>query len=338
MDTTDEDEDKGKRGRLKTQPAQPTTTGQNAEFLGLMRSFMEEQQSREEGFLSELRETLRPDRAPGVAPEPQRQRGPAIQGLGLPMAAPQQSGGAMEGYDDQPTRSYLLHESSGPSAGGGRADDEDFLPYQPEVLSGPRNPRRASMERGYMHDPKMPVYQQGEDIENYLLRFERIARTWRWPTDEWACRLVPLLTGRALESYSAMEEDQADCYYDLKEALLQKFDISPETYRQRFRETAIPLGETPTETYHRLKGLYRRWIRPEQHSKEDIGEAIILEQLLQVFPGDIRMWVKEHEPEDGQSAAKLAQQYLSARKGAPPHHYSSLPRGTRDGRQAQHWR
>lgn len=33
-------------------------------------------------------------------------------------------------------------------------------------------------------DPKIPQYQTGEDIENYLLRFERIAKTWAWPENE----------------------------------------------------------------------------------------------------------------------------------------------------------
>lgn len=31
-----------------------------------------------------------------------------------------------------------------------------------------------------------------------------------------------------------MDEDQAECYDDLEEALLQKFDIATETYCQRF--------------------------------------------------------------------------------------------------------
>ena len=33
-------------------------------------------------------------------------------------------------------------------------------------------------------EPKMPSYQQGEDIENYLLRFECMATTWQWPEVE----------------------------------------------------------------------------------------------------------------------------------------------------------
>ncbi|XP_005953650.1 zinc finger and SCAN domain-containing protein 26-like [Haplochromis burtoni] len=165
----------------------------------------------------------------------------------------------------------------------------------------------------------------GEDIENYLLRFERVARTWRWPESEWACRLVPLLAGKALEAYTAMDEERAHRYEDLKTALLIKFDISPETYRQRFRSNIIPPGESPTETYYRLKGLYRRWLRPEQHTKDEMREAIILEQLIRVLPGEVRTWVREHEPADGLAAAKLVSQYFNARKGAPPARSSGTP-------------
>uniref|UniRef100_A0AAV2JL94 SCAN box domain-containing protein n=1 Tax=Knipowitschia caucasica TaxID=637954 RepID=A0AAV2JL94_KNICA len=133
--------------------------------------------------------------------------------------------------------------------------------------------------------------------------------------------------GKALEAYSAMDEERAHCYRDLKEALLAKFDISPETYRQQFRSSTLPSGESPTETYHRLRGLYRRWIRPEERTKEEVGEAIIMEQLLRVFPFEVRTWVKEREPGDGLTAAKLAVQYLNARKGGPARTGTTAQRG-----------
>lgn len=69
----------------------------------------------------------------------------------------------------------------------------------------------------------MPAYQEGEDIENYLRRFERLAKTSGWSDEKWACRLVPLLTGKALDAYIAMDEDRADVYEDLREALLEKY-------------------------------------------------------------------------------------------------------------------
>ncbi|XDV39302.1 hypothetical protein PO909_008558 [Leuciscus waleckii] len=98
----------------------------------------------------------------------------------------------------------------------------------------------------------VPVLKVGDDIESNLRRFERLTRTWQWPREEWSCRLVPLLTGKALEAYLAMDEDLADDYDHLKDALLQKFNITAETYRQRFRAAMVPEGESPTETYHCL--------------------------------------------------------------------------------------
>ena len=171
-------------------------------------------------------------------------------------------------------------------------------------------------------------------MENYLLRFERIAKTWVWPEEEWACRLVPLLTGKALAAYSSMDEEHSDSYPDLKQALLAKFNISAETYRQRFRDTAGPPNEAPAETYQRLKGLYQRWIKPEQSRVEDIGEAIILEQLLRVFPPEVRTWVKEREPTNGLEAAKLAAQYINARRSPVARSQQRQPhRGQADTRQ-----
>ncbi|XP_066512296.1 uncharacterized protein [Hoplias malabaricus] len=165
----------------------------------------------------------------------------------------------------------------------------------------------------YRTDPKMPVFQAGEDMENYLLHFERLARTWGWLRDKWAYRLVPLLTGKALEAYTAMDEEISNSYPDLREALLAKFDIS---------SIVSDSG----------RGLYRRWVKPELKSKEEIGELIILEQLLRILPTDVRTWVQEHEPANGLTAAQLAQQYLNARRGlsrssANPARELKLPEG-----------
>uniref|UniRef100_A0AAV2JG83 SCAN box domain-containing protein n=1 Tax=Knipowitschia caucasica TaxID=637954 RepID=A0AAV2JG83_KNICA len=96
---------------------------------------------------------------------------------------------------------------------------------------------------------------------------------------------------------------------------------------QRMQYAGIHQGESPTETYHRLRGLYRRWIRPEERTKEEVGEAIIMEQLLRVFPFEVRTWVKEREPGDGLTAAKLAVQYLNARKGGPARTGTTAQRG-----------
>lgn len=48
-----------------------------------------------------------------------------------------------------------------------------------------------------------------------------------------------------------------------------------------------------------------------------LGELIILEQLLWVFPYDSHTWVKEHESASGLAAVKLAQQDMNAHQTVP---------------------
>ncbi|KAK7880009.1 hypothetical protein WMY93_033328 [Mugilogobius chulae] len=238
------------------------------ELVGLMKDFMSSQKEREEGLLEEIRNLRGTHRSPSPSARSAVEStsvGSPSPRLALPTpVAPRRPQG----------ESTTLHRPLAEESG-----QPDFVP-PPEW-------------RPYSMEPKIPPYQSGEDIENYLLRFERIARTWKWPEEEWACRLVPLLTGRALEAYSAMDEERAHCYEDLKEALLAKFDISPETYRMQFRSNSLPPGESPLRPIivfeDSIAAGYDRRTTPKRRS--------------------------EHEPADGLTAAKLAVQYLNARKG-----------------------
>lgn len=86
--------------------------------------------------------------------------------------------------------------------------------------------------------------------------------------------LVLLLSGKALEVYSAMDEERVYFQVGSKSSTTSQVYISQETSQQQFRSTPLPLSENPTETYHRLWGLYWRWIHLKQHTKEHIGETI----------------------------------------------------------------
>lgn len=71
---------------------------------------------------------------------------------------------------------------------------------------------RQTTQHAPRYEPQLPTFQAGEDMDNFLNRFEHLPQTWRWPSEEWSCRLVPLLTGQALEAYLAMDEEEADDY------------------------------------------------------------------------------------------------------------------------------
>lgn len=48
-------------------------------------------------------------------------------------------------------------------------------------------------------------------------------------------------------------------YEDVKAAILKKYDMNPETYRQRFRSLDIEPEDSPRELDVRLNELFGKW-------------------------------------------------------------------------------
>lgn len=139
---------------------------------------------------------------------------------------------------------------------------------------GPRYPYRPYRE------PKLLPLAPDDDIEHFLTTFERMAQVCRWPEEEWAFRLVPLLTGKARGAYVSMDMKDTENYDKVKEAILTKYEITSETYCRRFRALHIEPNETPRELYVRLKELFTRWIQPEKTTVQKISEKLIFGTVL----------------------------------------------------------
>ncbi|RXN25056.1 hypothetical protein ROHU_021745 [Labeo rohita] len=122
-----------------------------------------------------------------------------------------------------------------------------------------------------------------------------------------------------------MEELRAVNYDDIKAAVLAKYNVTEETYRLQFRSLMVLSGETLRETYNCIKGLYRRWMRPETKTKDQMRETIILEQYLRMLHPDVRVWVKENQPQTGEEAARLAERYVAAHQEPPRTNKDSTP-------------
>ncbi|XP_048014263.1 uncharacterized protein LOC125247108 [Megalobrama amblycephala] len=198
---------------------------------------------------------------------------------------------------------------------GRGADKPEELP---RASIGSRN-----MSHGYvLQEPKLQQLCESEDIEHYLTTFERIAEVCRWPREDWAIRLIPLLTGKARSAYVAMDVVDAVDYAQVKEAILKKYSINHETYGQRFRAMDVLEEETPKELYVRLKDLYTKWVRPAEITKQEIGEIIILEQFLRMLSPELQTWIKEHGPATAEEAARLADVFVAARRRAEPWSFS----------------
>ena len=111
-------------------------------------------------------------------------------------------------------------------------------------------------------------------MDAYLKRFERYEESLKWPQEEWAVNLSALLRGKALEVYSRLSREAAGNYEALKEALLRRFQLTQEGFRQKFRACQPETGESAPQFAIHLDNYLMRWIELSKSEKSGEGESI----------------------------------------------------------------
>ena len=141
------------------------------------------------------------------------------------------------------------------------------------------------------------------------------------------------MAGRAQQAYAAMSATDALVYAEVKKAILQRYDINEETYRQRFRAARRKEGEPYIELATRMTNLFRKWTA-DCSTTEAMAEKLLIKQLLDTMPVELRIWLSEKKPTTGREAGKLADDYLLARRRSrresggrihESHHQGSTP-------------
>lgn len=87
-----------------------------------------------------------------------------------------------------------------------------------QQIEPPPPPNTAHIHR----EPKLIPLSPDDDSEHYLTTFEKMATVCRWPKEEWAIRLIPLLTGKANSAYVLMDISDAEDYEKVKEVIWLK--------------------------------------------------------------------------------------------------------------------
>ena len=167
---------------------------------------------------------------------------------------------------------------------------------------------------GELSSVKLVPLSEKDDIEAYLVTFERVMGAHKVDKERWAHYLAPQLTGRAQLAFAALPTADSGKYESIKAAILQRYDINEEAYRRRFRTATRGAGETNREYAVKLMDLQRKWLKEHTTSVEQMQEAIGLEQFLNSLPMEKRVWVYEKKPDTCVRAGELADEYEQVRK------------------------
>jgi len=187
--------------------------------------------------------------------------------------------------------------------------------------------RKRPHPRTAVKGPKMPPFDEKDDMDSYLHRFERYAVLQGWSKDVWAIYLAALLKGKALDVYARLPPDQARDYSVLKSALLKRYALTDEGYKQRFYEAKADKGESPQQFITRLNSYLLRWIELAGVAKTFDGllSLMVRERYLATCSKPLELFLRERAVIGLEEIAKLAEQYEDAHgKGVQKKEVNSL--------------
>ena len=142
---------------------------------------------------------------------------------------------------------------------------------------------RDVRDSGSARAPRLPNFIDGrDDLDAYIIRFERFAQTRNWHRDDWAVNLSALLTGEALTVYTRMAGDEAMDYCKVKEALLKRYRLTEDGFKSKFRDSDPVSGESPGQFITRLRNYLDRWMEMA-HVERDFAsmyDMIVKEQFV----------------------------------------------------------
>ena len=163
--------------------------------------------------------------------------------------------------------------------------------------------------------PKLPSFNERTDnMDSYLKRFERFATNAKWPKEEWATNLSSLLQGKALDVYSRLSTTDATNYDKLCDALLKRYQLTEEGFRQKFRSSRQETGETAGQFVVRLSNYLSRWMElgKVEETYGSLRDLILREQFLSVSNRSLVLFLKERKITSIDEMVELAEQYNEA--------------------------
>ncbi|KAK7098119.1 hypothetical protein V1264_002480 [Littorina saxatilis] len=161
----------------------------------------------------------------------------------------------------------------------------------------------------------LPILDDKDDIEAYFKQFERIAKLSDWDEDEWAIRLSGQLRGQARQVYIELSDEESVNYDEVKTAILQRFQLTAESYRKRFKEVKWGKEESIKECRTRMKTYLDRWkeLSEKEGKSGDLEDLILTDKLLDVLTPDQNRFVRERNPTNIDDVVKHVQTYIDAR-------------------------
>lgn len=146
------------------------------------------------------------------------------------------------------------------------------------------------------------------DVDGYYRTFESLAKINEWPESHWLMILFPKFIGRAQRVFNTL--DIFNDYKTVKDAITKAYEITPEAYRQKFRNLPKTFAQTFMEFASEKMRLFKKWLDTTKTTTyESLVNLMILEELKSKMPLNILRHVEEKGVTTWELAAGVADSY-----------------------------
>ena len=91
-----------------------------------------------------------------------------------------------------------------------------------ELITGVQEQgKKAALKLECNRDVKVTKLTNKDDIEAYLMTFERLMKAYNIKEERWSFKLAPQLIGKAQQAYAVMPPEEAKVYANLKDVILR---------------------------------------------------------------------------------------------------------------------
>nr|CAB3263335.1 uncharacterized protein LOC108950802 [Phallusia mammillata] len=165
--------------------------------------------------------------------------------------------------------------------------------------------------------PELPKFVDGvDDMDGYLLRFERYAENSGWERNQWAPWLSALLTGKAMGVYSRLSAEEARDYEALKRALRERYGLREDGYRNKFNNEIQQQGETVSQYFVRFENYLDSWVEMAGIEKtyKGLKELFLHEKFHKDSYRELSLYMRQHSTNDLKQFAETADRFLGPLK------------------------
>ena len=195
---------------------------------------------------------------------------------------------------------------------------QESLESQTSQQSGSRagSPNTNPTPDTAMTFPLDPFNDRLESIDLYLDRFEALANEYNLDNSKWNLKLSQALRGVAYDTYAKLPPQRRNEYTELRSALLRRYELTPEAYRQKFRTLRKEKTETFAQFTDRLDSCLQKWLQlsPFEETFEGLWDLILTDQLRDAMSPEVRRFTTEQGAQTLGDVITHADRFMTARE------------------------